>query len=179
MKKIIAAIAITAAFTACMPPNKGGGDMASKNKDMMQKFADEVINKHSTAMIDSLVSPDFVEHMPDPTFGANREGMKKEMASLFQAFPDISIKTITMMADSDRVTMQYTITGTNTGTMMGMPATGKKIDVTGVDIVRFNKDGKEAEHWGYMEDMKMMQQLGMMPGMGSDSTKMKDDGKKM
>ena len=45
---------------------------------------------------------------------------------------------------------------------MGMPATNKKIDVEGVDIIRF-KNGKAVEHWGVYDNMKMMQQLGMMP----------------
>jgi hypothetical protein len=45
---------------------------------------------------------------------------------------------------------------------MGMPATNKKIDIMGIDYVSFNSDGKVSEHWGYSDDMMMMQQLGLM-----------------
>ena len=52
--------------------------------------------------------------------------------------------------------------GTNTGPWGEMPATGKVMDVMGCDVMRF-ENGKAAEHWGYMEEAKMMMQLGLMP----------------
>jgi|SRR6185312_2163400 len=180
MKNIISAIAIAAAFSACMAPaNKNmADDRVSKNEAMMSKFYDEVINKHNTGMIDSLVSSDYVEHCVTPGYTADRSGLKKGWEDFTKAYPDMNCKIHFMVADSDCVTTQYTFTGTNTGSMMGMPATGKKVNVDGVDIVRY-KNGKATEHWGYMEEMKMMMQLGMMPGMGgSDSTKA-DNSKKM
>ncbi len=183
MKKIITAIAITAAFSACMSPgNKNvADDRASKNQEMMRKFYDEVINKHNTAMVDSLVAPDYVEHCVSPGYTPDRSGMKKGWEDFIKAYPDLNTKVNFMVADSDCVTTQYTFTGTNTGSMPGMPATGKKINVDGVDIVRY-KNGKAVAHWGYMDEMKMMTQLGMMPGMGDDTTKAKvpdGDKKKM
>jgi predicted SnoaL-like aldol condensation-catalyzing enzyme len=45
----------------------------------------------------------------------------------------------------------------------GMPATNKPIDIHTVDVLRF-ENGKVVEHWGYMEEFKMMEQLGMMGG---------------
>jgi predicted ester cyclase len=63
----------------------------------------------------------------------------------------------------DTVIAQTTTTGTNSGPNMGMPATNKKINMDGVDIVII-KDGKATEHWGFFEEMKMMTQLGLMPG---------------
>jgi steroid delta-isomerase-like uncharacterized protein len=185
MKKIITAIAITAAFSACMPSgNKTAtDDRASKNQETMRKFTEEVINKHNVAMVDSLVAPDYMEHCLDPGYTPDRSGLKKSWEDFEKGYPDLNSKINFMVADSDCVTTQYTITGTNTGSVMGMPATGKKINVDGVDIVRF-KNGKAVEHWGYMDEMKMMTQLGLMPGMGggTDSTKAKTpdgDRKKM
>lgn len=183
MKKIIITIAAFAALTACMPPNKTGKDTISQNEEMMRKFNEEVINKHNANMVDSLVAPDYVDHEADPGFPPNRAGLKKAMDEMIKGFPDITCKINRMVADSNTVWIEYTTTGTNTGTMMGMPATGKKINIDGVEIVRY-KDGKAVEHWGYAEDIKMMQQLGMMPAMtgGMDSTKAKmpaDSAKKM
>lgn len=45
---------------------------------------------------------------------------------------------------------------------MVIPATGKKIDVDGVDIARF-RDGKAVEHWAYYDELGMMRQLGVIP----------------
>jgi predicted ester cyclase len=47
---------------------------------------------------------------------------------------------------------------------MGIPATGKSIDVQAIDIVRFGDDGLAHEHWGVFDVMAMMQQLGVVPG---------------
>ncbi|MES1193765.1 MAG: ester cyclase [Solirubrobacterales bacterium] len=44
-----------------------------------------------------------------------------------------------------------------------MPATGKRIDVQLIDIIRFGDDGLAHEHWGVMDVMTMMQQLGAIP----------------
>ncbi len=69
-----------------------------------------------------------------------------------------------MISHGDTVIAHVTMTGTNSGPMMGMPATNKSYKIDGVDIIVM-KDGKAADRWGYFEDMKMMQQLGMMPDM--------------
>jgi predicted ester cyclase len=54
-------------------------------------------------------------------------------------------------------------TGTHQSEFMGIPATGKSIDVQLVDIIRFDADGKAIEHWGVFDALKMMQQLGVIP----------------
>lgn len=46
---------------------------------------------------------------------------------------------------------------------MGMPPTGKSIDVKLIDIMRFNDAGKICEHWGLVDTLSMMQQLGAVP----------------
>jgi predicted ester cyclase len=167
MKKIITGIAINLAFAACMPPaNKNDvNDLAAKNKAAMQKFYDEVFNKHNVAMFDSITTRDYVEHASDPGTPQTREGTEILFKETFAAFPDANEKVILMLADSSYVITHYTLTGTNTGKYMGLPPTNKKINVNGMDIVRF-VNGKAVEHWGYLEEMKMMDQMGTMPGMG-------------
>lgn len=179
MKNFLIVLLVAGTFAAC---NMGGSknnatdDRIAKNKAGMQKFYDEVFNKHNPAMFDSCVTADYVEHEIQPGYPPTREGTKKHFADFFAAFPDINCKINFMVADTSYVVVQCTVTGTNTGSMMGMPATGKKMNVEGVDIVRF-VNGKGVEHWGYREEMKMMMQMGMMPDMGGDNAKMKEDKK--
>jgi predicted ester cyclase len=54
-------------------------------------------------------------------------------------------------------------TGTNKGDFMGAPATGRKVDVQLIDIFGFGDDGLVREHWGVMDQMTMLQQLGLAP----------------
>jgi predicted ester cyclase len=63
----------------------------------------------------------------------------------------------------DKAVVRVRITGTHEGEFMGVPPTGKRIDVQGIDIVRFGDDGKAVEHWGVTDAMTMMQQLGAVP----------------
>jgi predicted ester cyclase len=186
MKSIITIFALAVFFAGCMPGENKTENQIAKNKAASQAFADEVINKHNPAMVDSLCTADYVEHSTDPTMKPGREGLKKSMTELISGYPDVHVTTNFVVADSNTVVSHYTMTGTNTGPMMGMPPTNKKMNVDGVSIVKF-KDGKRAEHWLFMEEMKLMQQMGMMPDMSQmmaagdkqDSSKIKMNDKKI
>ena len=54
-----------------------------------------------------------------------------------------------------------TMTGTHEGEFMGIAATGRRMEVPGMDLVRI-RDGKAVEHWGVTDNLAMMQQLGAM-----------------
>jgi len=132
-----------------------------KNKLYTQNFYEQVYSKHNIDIIDSLVSEDYIEHQTTKGFAHNKKGLKNALKEFFKAFPDFDVKVNFMIAKNDMVVAQITMTGTNTGSFNGMPATNKKIHVDGVDIVRY-KNGKAAEHWGYLEEGKILTQLGVV-----------------
>ena len=66
-----------------------------------------------------------------------------------------------VISSGDKVVARTRVTGTSTGTLMGMPPTGKSVNVQVIDILRFGDDGLVREHWGVMDMMSMMQQLGV------------------
>jgi predicted ester cyclase len=69
------------------------------------------------------------------------------------------------MAEDDKVVLHMTWTGTHKGEFMGIPPTGQSISINVIDIIRI-ADGQFVEHWGVMDQMAMMQQLGAMPAPG-------------
>ncbi len=69
-----------------------------------------------------------------------------------------------VLASDDKVVMRSKLTGTHQGELMGIPPTGKSIDVQLIDIIRFGDDGLAREHWGVLDSLGMMQQLGVVPG---------------
>ena len=98
---------------------------------------------------------------------------RKIMTQLKTSFPDLKFEMTSFVADSEMAFAHYRFTGTNTGpTMDGKPATNKKVDFTGVDVIKI-KNGKAVEHWGYEDDMTMMNQMGNMPPPPADG-KMED-----
>jgi steroid delta-isomerase-like uncharacterized protein len=78
------------------------------------------------------------------------------------AFPDGRFTVEDLLADGEKVVSRFTATGTHKNDFMGIPATGKAITVTGIDILQF-ADGKAVEHWGEIDGLGMMQQLGVLP----------------
>jgi len=67
-----------------------------------------------------------------------------------------------VLVDGDLLCCRATMSGTQHGEFMGMPPSGKRFEVTGFDLLRVC-DGQVTDHWGVMDAMKMMQQLGAMP----------------
>lgn len=79
------------------------------------------------------------------------------------AFPDLRMDPQDVLPSGDKVVARVRATGTNRGEFMGMPATGKSVDVELIDIMRLGGDGLVHEHWGVFDALLMMQQLGFAP----------------
>ena len=128
----------------------------------MRQFYDYV-NAGDVEGFASLISDDMVEHEETPGFPPTKEGVKQFFMAFRAAFPDLRMDAEDVIASGDRAAARIRVTGTHQGEFMGIPATGKAIDVQAVDIVRFNDEGLGAEHWGVSDMMTMMQQLGVVP----------------
>ena len=68
-----------------------------------------------------------------------------------------------VLVSGDKTVTRVRATGTHQGELMGMPPTGKSVDVKLIDIMQFNDAGMVSEHWGLMDMFSMMQQLGAIP----------------
>jgi steroid delta-isomerase-like uncharacterized protein len=110
-----------------------------------------------------LLADDFVEHEVTPGLPPTKDGVKQFFTAYVAAFPDLRFTTDDILPSGDKGVARVTITGTNTGDFMGMPATGKSVSVQAIDIIRFGDDGLAHEHWGVVDVMDMMQQLGVVP----------------
>jgi predicted ester cyclase len=79
------------------------------------------------------------------------------------AFPDLRMEAEDVLVSGDKAVARVRATGTHQGEFIGMPATGKRIEVPVIDIMRFGDDGLVHEHWGLFDSLGMMQQLGAIP----------------
>jgi steroid delta-isomerase-like uncharacterized protein len=109
-----------------------------------------------------VVSPNNVDHDPAPGKVQGPEGYRMFFSGLHTAFPDVKVNLETMVADDDSIAIAYTLTGTQTGPLGAIAATGKKIKIRGMQIAKF-KDGKMVERWGSSDQLGMLQQLGVVP----------------
>jgi steroid delta-isomerase-like uncharacterized protein len=110
-------------------------------------------------VVDDFFAPDFVSHNNPPGFPPGVEGVKRFFATFRDAFPDVSVQIDEIVADGDRVAVATTFTGTHEGELMGVAPTGRRVSVTGIDIVRV-KDGRIVEHRGLTDIVGLMRQLG-------------------
>ena len=77
------------------------------------------------------------------------------------AFPDFRNALDLIVAEGDIAVSYGRNVGTNTGEFIGMPPTGKTIDILSVGMLRF-RDGQAIERWGFSDSLSMMQQLGLV-----------------
>ena len=130
--------------------------------DTMRRAYD-LLNAGDIEGFGDLLADDFVEHEDLPGLEPSKEGVKGLFQMYIAAFPDLRMSAEDVMSSGDKVIARARATGTHQGELMGIPATGKRIDVQLIDIIRFGDDGLAHEHWGVFDSMTMMQQLGVVP----------------
>jgi predicted ester cyclase len=138
--------------------------MSAENKAASRRIMEEGFGKGHTAVVDEVVASSWANHFAGnpPGLSEGAAGLKQLMALYKAAFPDLVVKVDAQVAEGDTVVTRWTATGTNTGNMGPMPATGKKAVVTGINIDRY-AGGKVVEGWGAFDQFGMMVQLGVIP----------------
>jgi predicted ester cyclase len=131
-----------------------------RNRALLLRLIEEGFNKGKLSVVDEVVSPDSKEYQRGNHDGP--EGTKEVINTLRGWFPDFSMRAEDVVASGDKVWARFRATGTNLGSIMRMPPTGKKIDITVIDVVRI-RDGKIVEHWGVPDQLGMMLQTGLFP----------------
>jgi steroid delta-isomerase-like uncharacterized protein len=134
------------------------------NKELLRCLT-ECWNQGNVALLEEILAPDFIHHDPDRPDIRSREDYKRWLAESHSLFPDLHITVEDQVAAADKVAGRWTFRGTNTGAFEMptlLPATGKQVSVSGMNIFRFAA-GKVVEEWFQEDSMGMMQQLGFMP----------------
>jgi steroid delta-isomerase-like uncharacterized protein len=136
-------------------------DMSEQNKALVRYLIEEVIGRANLDLADEYVSEDYVGHSSIPEANT-KEGHKQYIAALHRAFPDLEITLDDLIAEGDKVVTRWTARGTHKGEFMGIPPTGRRVVITGIDIDRV-VDGKLVECWTRPDDLGLLQQIGAIP----------------
>jgi predicted ester cyclase len=110
--------------------------MSAADSNRLKRLLLEGFGAGDFTVVDEVVAQDLVEHQHGLPQG--REGLKSVIRSLREAFPDLSYTAVQMVADGDKVWGHFQGRGTNTGSFMGHPPTGKPMTLDVIDIGRFN-----------------------------------------
>lgn len=135
--------------------------MSEQNKMVARRAIEEVYNGGKLELVDELAAHDFVIHLPSQDIHGS-PGAKQYIAALREAFPDIHFTIEDQVSEGDTVVTRWTARGTHTGEFQGIPPTGKQGVISGVDIDRI-ADGKVVECWVSLDELGLLQQLGVIP----------------
>lgn len=130
-----------------------------KHKALIQEFYDEFYGRKNFRVIDDMFSEKYVHHLPDiPGYAMDFNDFKKREMDFSRAFPDLKKVIEDLIAEDDKVVARSIMTGTQTGDLPNIPATGKKVKVRSIVINKI-KDGRITEGWESYDSLGMMQQL--------------------
>jgi steroid delta-isomerase-like uncharacterized protein len=136
---------------------------AEENKALVRR-AWEGVTQGNLDVIEEVYTPDLVWHEPDEDV-RGIEAARQYIAMYFDAFPDMRITVEDLIAEGDKVTTRWTGRGTHQGDLLGIPASGNPVEITGITIHRI-EGGRIAEEWEMPDMLGMMQQLGAYPEPG-------------
>ena len=135
-----------------------------ENKAVIRRVIEEVWNKGNLAVADEVIANNYVFDAAGQEF-KGPEGLKQAVTIYRTAFPDFHITIDDMVAEGDKVASRFTVRGTHKGDLMGIAPTGKQVTVTGTAFNRL-VGGKEVEARASMDQLGMLQQMGVVPPMG-------------
>jgi len=133
------------------------------NKHLVSDFIADLFSKGDLTAVERYLDPAFVNH--DPPFPGAPEGSAglRQAAEMFrQAFPDWRSDTEHLIAEGDLVAEHFSAHGIHRGPLMGVEPTGREVVLRGINLFRV-VDGKIVERWGRLDDLGLMQQLGLVP----------------
>ena len=133
------------------------GDTPEGNVAVARRWTEDVINHGNLAALDEILAPNVVHH--GATFSAVQgiDGVKQALQRVITAFPE----TLTIeqtIAEGDLVAVRYAGTGTHEGDYFGVPATGKTVQLSGINLYRIDC-GRIVESWSKINGLDLLRQV--------------------
>lgn len=146
-------------------PTAAGTKLGQYNISRFEEIVHQGLNGGDLSVIDTHVSPTVVDHQfYGPGYPRSRSGIKALTAALRTGFPDLHATATTLVASNDG-TQTFAIirtTGTNNGSYLGVPPTHKKVVINIMESALW-KDGVMVEHWGVVDNVGLLSQMGLIP----------------
>ena len=134
--------------------------MSDQNIAIVERIF-EGLNSGDLGILDELVDPGLIDHstLRAPTTGAS--GLKQRLTGFVNAFPDLQFTIENIFGADDMVALVWSLRGTQEGQFLTVPATGRRVEITGVNVERL-EGGKLVEHWSVPDNIALFEQLGVL-----------------
>lgn len=139
-----------------------------ENKTIACRFLEEIWNNADLAVLDEILSDDYVGHDPSAPGGElrGREALKDVMRQVHAGLPDVRITIDDVLGDGDRTAVRFTVHGTHRGELFGVPASGREVTNETILIQR-HANARIAEAWLVRDTLGLLQQIGAIPMQGA------------
>ena len=127
----------------------------------MHRF-EKAFAANDVATIDALCDPGLVDHNPVPGQQPTLSGFKQTIAGYKAVFPDLQVNVEAVFGERDMVATRWSVVGTHKAELFGVPATGRRVKVEGMNFYRL-RGGKITDVWTQFDGLGLMQQLGALP----------------
>jgi steroid delta-isomerase-like uncharacterized protein len=144
--------------------------MSEQNKEKMRRVLEEAFGQGKVEIIDEVLDPDFVCWDPNSESGEIRgaDTIKGEIDYFRNAVPDLTYTVEEQVVEGDKVVSRWKASGTHEGEFFGVPGSGKRIEMTGINIDRFDESGKLIEEWPEYDLLGAMEQMGAISEPGQE-----------
>ena len=132
--------------------------LTSEAADLVRRLHRALLDSRDVATLDDFFAEEFVSHNQPPGAEPGAAGVKQFFAMFRDAFPDADVAIDELIADGDRAAVATTLTGTHRGEVLGVAPTGRRVAVTGVDMIRI-ANGRIVEHRGLTDMVGLARQL--------------------
>ncbi len=132
-------------------------------EERIRAFWEEAFNGRDLDLIEAITAPEFVNHNALPGTPPGPEGQRQVVERLLEAFPDAHFEIKHLASDGDTVICIGTMSGTHEGTLLGVPATGRKVEWRQCHLYRFDENGRAIEHDAIRDDVGLLRQFKPTP----------------
>jgi len=133
--------------------------MPGTNKALVHRWTEEIWNQGSMAVIDEIVAPEYVQHIPVLPDLHGIEALKQYALAQRAAIPNGRYIEDDLIEEGDKVVQRWTFSGTQMGEFLGVAGTGSPTETTGTSTFRI-AHGKIAEVWVHWDSLGWMQRIG-------------------
>lgn len=153
---------LNAETTEVSPSSQNISPSQAKYRALLERFYDTVYILPNLAEAQNAITPDYIDHNPVNTKSVSGiEGLKYTSKLFRTGFPDLVIAIEDLIVGRDRIVARIRMRGTHQGEFMGLKPTGKRIDVSAVEIYAIVGE-KISERWGNLDGIALFQQLGVI-----------------
>lgn len=131
------------------------------NRAVVEALFSDVLNGGRLERLEGLVARNYVDYSPAAGQAAGVAGVRDKIVALRTAFADICFSLEELLAERDLVAARWYFTGTQSGPLGPLPASGRHVRVNGIDFYRIVR-GRIAEHWACEDELGMLRQLGVV-----------------